>query len=121
MAAVHAVSAGGPPEFAVEPRGAAIVDGYVVATMEVMKRFGRWDDLLAEPEPPEIFPIARAMRHELCGVAYAAKGRIAEAREEQRHFREAAKKVPEGATFANNTAADLFAVAEDVLEGEILA
>src|SRR5262249_8463702 len=65
--------------------------------------------------------IARAMRHELRGVAYAAKGQLAAARAEQKHFREAVKTVPEGATFGHNTAADLFAVAEDVLEGEILA
>jgi tetratricopeptide (TPR) repeat protein len=121
LAAVRTMLAGVPPQFAGDPKSAAIVDGYVVAPMEVMKRFGRWDDILAEPEPPEVFPIARAMRHELRGVAYAAKGRTAEAREEQKQFREAVKKVPEGAQFANNTAADLFAVAEDVLEGEILA
>jgi tetratricopeptide (TPR) repeat protein len=121
LAAVRAMLASVPPKWVAEPKNAAIVDGYAVAPMEVMKRFGRWDDLLAEPEPPEVFPIARAMRHELRGVAYAAKGRIAEAREEQRQFNETMKKVPEGATFGNNTAADLFAVAADVLEGEILA
>jgi tetratricopeptide (TPR) repeat protein len=121
LAAVRTMLAGVPPEFAADPKSAAIVDGFVTAPMEVMKRFGRWDDLLAEPEPPEVFPIARAMRHELRGVAYAAKGRVAEAREEQNRFREAVKKVPKEATFGHNTAADLFAVAEDVLEGEILA
>jgi tetratricopeptide (TPR) repeat protein len=121
LAAVQAMTAGVPPQWVTEPKNAAIVDGYVAAPLEVMKRFGRWDDLLAEPEPPEIFPIARAMRHELRGVAYAAKGQIAEAREEQKQFREAMKKVPDEARFGNNTAADLFAVATDVLEGEILA
>jgi tetratricopeptide (TPR) repeat protein len=121
LTTARAMLAGVPPEWATDPRNAAIVDGYGTAPLEVMKRFGRWDDLLAEPEPPEIFPIARAMRHELRGVAYAAKGRIAEAREEQRRFRETVTKAPEGATFGNNTAADLFAVAADVLEGEILA
>jgi tetratricopeptide (TPR) repeat protein len=121
LAAVRAMLAGVPPEWAAEPKNAAIVDGYVTAPLEVMKRFGRWDDLLAEPEPPEIFPIARAMRHELRGVAHAAKGQVAEAREEQRRFREAVTKAPEGATFGNNKAADLFSVAADTLEGEILA
>jgi len=121
LTAVRAMLAGVPQDWVTEPKNAAIADGYVAAPMEVMKRFGRWDDLLAEPEPPAVFPIARAMRHELRGVAYAAKGKIAEAREEQKYFHEAVKKVPEGATFGNNTAADLFAVATDVLEGEILA
>jgi tetratricopeptide (TPR) repeat protein len=121
LAAVRAMIAGVPPAWLADPKHAAIVDGYVTAPMEVMKRFGRWDDILAQPEPPEIFPIARAMRHELRGVAFAAKGHSAEAREEQKLFREAVTKVPEKATFGNNTSADLFAVAVDVLEGEILA
>ncbi|HEX4590622.1 MAG TPA: hypothetical protein VH120_11865 [Gemmataceae bacterium] len=121
LAAVRAMTAGVPPQWVAEPKHAAIVDGFVAAPMEVMKRFGRWDDLLAEPEPPVIFPIARAMRHELRGVAFAAKGQLAEAREEQKHFREAMTKVPDGARFGNNTAADLFAVAAETLEGEILA
>src|SRR5260370_5069074 len=120
-AAVRAMLAGVPQEWAAEPKNAAIVDGYATAPLEVMKRFGRWDDLLAEPERPEVFPIARAMRHELRGVAFAAKGRLAAAREEQKLFHEAVKRVPDGATFGNNAAADLFAVAADVLEGEILA
>jgi tetratricopeptide (TPR) repeat protein len=121
LAAVREMIAGVPPTWVADPKHAAIVDGYVTAPLEVMKRFGRWDDLLAEPEPPEVFPIARAMRHELRGIAYAAKGEVALAREEQKLFRDAAAKVPEGATFGNNTAVDLFAVAADVLEGEILA
>jgi tetratricopeptide (TPR) repeat protein len=121
LSAVRTMTAGVPPQWLADPKHAAIVDGYVAAPLEVMKRFGRWDDLLAEPEPPTIFPIARAMRHELRGVAYAAKGKVAEAREEQRLFGEAMKKVPDEARFGNNTAADLFAVAADVLEGEILA
>src|SRR5205085_7060537 len=111
LAAVRAMIAGVPPQWVAEPKHAAIVDGYVAAPLEVMKRFGRWDDLLAEPEPPEVFPIARAMRHELRGVAFAAKGRIAEAREEQKLFGEAVKRTPKEATFGNNKAADLFAAA----------
>ncbi len=99
---------------------AAIADGFVVMPLEVLKRFGRWDDILKEPEPPEMFPIARAMRHYTRGVAFAAKGQVREAREAQKAFREATKKVPEGAMFGNNTAADLFAVGDDMLEGEIL-
>src|SRR5262249_46405706 len=53
-------------------------------------------------------------------VAYAAKGETAKAREEQKLFREAAKKPAKDATFGNNKAADLFAVGDDMLEGEIL-
>jgi tetratricopeptide (TPR) repeat protein len=88
--------------------------------LEVMKRFGRWEDILKEPEPPEIFPIARAMRHYTRGVAFAAKGQVKEARESHASFRTAAKAVAEDAMFMNNKAADLFAIGDAMLEGEIL-
>jgi tetratricopeptide (TPR) repeat protein len=109
-----------PKDWVAKPDNAAIADGFVASPMEVMKRFGMWDEILKEPEPPEIFPIARAMRHHIRAVAYAAKGDTAKAREEQQLFREATKKPAKDATFGNNKAADLFAVGDDMLEGEIL-
>ena len=109
-----------PKDWVALPENAPIVDGYAAAPLEVMKRFGQWDEILKEPEPPEIFPIARAMRQYTRGVAYAAKGETKKAREEQEAFREAAKKPTKDATFGNNKAADLFALADDMLEGEIL-
>jgi tetratricopeptide (TPR) repeat protein len=109
-----------PKDWVAKPENAAVADGFVAAPMEVMKRFGMWDEILQEPEPPEIFPIARAMRHHIRAVAYAVKGETARAREEQKLFREATKKPAKDATFGNNKAADLFAVGDDMLEGEIL-
>jgi hypothetical protein len=32
---------------------AALADGFAGLPLEVLKRFGRWDDILKEPEPPE--------------------------------------------------------------------
>jgi tetratricopeptide (TPR) repeat protein len=117
---IRGMLAGVPKEWVAVKENAAVADGFVAMPLEVLKRFGRWDEILQEPEPPEIFPIARALRHYTRGVAFAAKGKVAEARESQAAFRAAAKKVPEDATFSNNKAHDLFAVAEDMLEGEIL-
>ena len=42
--------------------------------------FGRWDDVLAEPLPPSDLRFPMAMAQYARGVAYAAKGRMAEAR-----------------------------------------
>jgi tetratricopeptide (TPR) repeat protein len=109
-----------PREWVAVKENAAIVDGYAAMPLEVLKRFGRWDDILKEPQPPEIFPIARAMWHYNRGVAFAAKGEIKSAREAQTSFRTAVAKIPEGAKFSNNKAADLLAIAELMLEGEIL-
>lgn len=121
LKAVRDMLADVPGDWVAKPENAAVADGFVAAPMEVMKRFGMWEDILKEPEPPEIFPIARAMRHHIRAVACAAQGETARAREEQKLFREAAKKPAKDATFGNNKAADLFAVGDDMLEGEILA
>lgn len=42
--------------------------------------FGRWDDVLAEPLPPSDIRMPLAMAYYARGVAYAAKGQLAEAR-----------------------------------------
>lgn len=109
-----------PMEWVAVPENAAIADGFVAMPLEVMKRFGRWDDILKAPEPPAIFPIARAMRHYARGVAFAAKGQVKDAKHSLQEFRTAAKAVPEDAIFANNKAADLFAIGDHMLQGEIL-
>ncbi len=42
--------------------------------------FGRWEDVLAEPLPPSDIRMPLAMAYYARGVAYAAKGQLAEAR-----------------------------------------
>ncbi len=121
LGAVRAMVAGVPQEWVAVKENAAIADGFLAAPLEVMLRFGQWDDILAEPEAPENFPIARGLRHHARGVAFAAKGKTQEAREELAKLREVAKSAPKDAHFGNNPAAALFAVADPMLEGEILA
>jgi tetratricopeptide (TPR) repeat protein len=121
MDAVAGMVAGVPKEWVAVKENAAIADGFLAAPLEVMVRFGKWDDILKQPEPPEAFPIARALRHHARGVALAATGKPKEAREELDELRKAAKAMPKEAHFGNNAASDLLAVAEPMLEGEILA
>jgi tetratricopeptide (TPR) repeat protein len=109
-----------PKEWLAVKENAASVDGFAAMPLEVLKRFGRWDDILKEPEPPEGLPIARALWQYNRSVALAAKGKTKEAREAQTNFRTAAAKVAEDARFGNNKAPDLLAIAGQVLEGEIL-
>jgi tetratricopeptide (TPR) repeat protein len=99
---------------------ASWADGWVVMPIEVLMRFGRWQEILDEPEPPEHLPLSRALRHYARGVAYAAMGKVDEARTEQRVFEEARTRVTPEATFGNNSAHDILAVAEALLDGEIL-
>jgi tetratricopeptide (TPR) repeat protein len=99
---------------------APMVDGFLASPYEVQLRFGKWEELLKEPEPKEIFPLARTLWRFARAVSLAALGRTAEAREEQKKFVEARGKVGKDASFGNNSAADLLGVAEKHLEGELL-
>lgn len=100
------------PEFA---------DGFVAVPLEVLVRFGRWDEILSEPNkyPPKM-PFVRAFHHAARATAYAAKGDTAKARNEQKLFLEASKAVPNETPIGNNTAGVIISLATHMLEGEIL-
>lgn len=117
MTAARDMLAGVPPEFARD--NAAMIDCFMPIALEVMMRFGRWDELLAEPPPSERFPIATALWRFMRGVAFAAKGQVTEARAEQAAFELAAAIVPPEALMMINPAVKVLAIARRMLEGEI--
>ncbi len=82
-------------------------------------RFGKWDDVLAEPQPDASLPTAVALWHFGRGVAFAAKKDPAKAREEKAAFQEAAGKVPPDAMMNLNTSKDLLAVAANMLDAKL--
>jgi tetratricopeptide (TPR) repeat protein len=88
--------------------------------MEALVRFGRWDEILAAPEPAANLPISRTMRHAARAIAFAARARPAAARAEQQAFVAARAKVPAEAFFGNNAASTILDVAEAMVDGEIL-
>jgi tetratricopeptide (TPR) repeat protein len=116
--AINQMAAGIPQNWLKE--NAAVADGFTAMPLEVLVRFGRWDEVLAALEPPDYLPIARAYRHAARGIAYAAKSDVPSAKREQVNFLAAAKKVPEGAQVGNNKAENLLAIATHLLAGEIL-
>ena len=95
-------------------------DGFIAMPYEVMMRFGRWQEILDEPEPADYLPFTRSMHHAAHAVALAALDRPEEARIEQQAFLELRTTVPEEAFFGNNMASDLLNVADRLVEGEIL-
>jgi tetratricopeptide (TPR) repeat protein len=100
---------------------AAFADGFVAVPLEVLVRFGRWDEVLAEPANyPESLLFTRAFHHAARAIAFAAKGDAAGARKEQPLFLERAKLVPKETPVGNNTAGVVLALATRMLEGEIL-
>ena len=95
-------------------------DGFMAMPLEVMMRFGRWDEILAEPAFPDFVPISRALQHYARAVAHAAKDDVPSALKEQAAFLEARARVPKEAFFGNNTGSDVLDVAESFMRGEIL-
>lgn len=106
-----------PPEFLRDQP--QFIDPFMMIVLDVLKRFGRWDDILREPPPAKNLPITLAMHYFSRGLAYAAKGRIDDALKEQQRFKTAAEKVPQDAVMAINPAHKVLSIAEHMLAGEI--
>ena len=116
---IRALTAGLSEDFLKEY--GAMTEAYFSMPYEVLIRFGRWNEILAEPDLPASMPFSRTMRHAARGIAYAALGEIASAQAEQAAFAEASKAVPKDEVAAgNNIAPAVLAVAEAMLAGEIL-
>jgi len=108
-----------PPEFLRENAGFA--DSFVALPMEIMMRFGKWNDLLAEADSyPDYLPFARAFHHAARAVAFAAKKEPESARKEQAIFAERALVVPKTTAVGNNAAVTILSLMQLTLEGEIL-
>jgi tetratricopeptide (TPR) repeat protein len=108
-----------PPEFMAEY--GLMAEAWLAMPLEVLVRFGRWDDVLAEPMTPASNVFTYAFQHAARGIAYAAKGDLAAARRSQALYVEAAKLVPPDQIAAgNNTCQAVLAIVTPMLEAEIL-
>jgi tetratricopeptide (TPR) repeat protein len=95
------------------------LEGFLAVPFHALVRFGRWQEILARPAPPEWQLSTRAVRHYARGIALAALGRVVEARDEQRAFTELAAQVPESWTIGNNPTRTVLAIGAAFLDGEI--
>jgi len=101
---------------------APLLAGFRMVPYFALTRFGRWDEMLKEPEPPAYSPILGAVWHYARGLALVATGRTDAATAELARLRELlgdeSMKQP---LFSPNLAGAVLAPAPDVLEGEIAA
>jgi tetratricopeptide (TPR) repeat protein len=119
MKHIRAMVAEMPTEFLEE--NALQAEGNVAMPLEVLVRFGLWDEILAEPEKyTNKMWFTRALHHAARAIAYAAKGDTASARKAQNVFIERATLVPKEDFLSNNSCEALLAVAIPMVEGEIL-
>ncbi len=73
---------------------ALFFDPWMCSKYDVMKRFGRWDDLLDSPEPPAFLPVTKTVWHAHRAIAYAAKKDFEKAEEEYDAFCAARIAIP---------------------------
>ncbi len=118
LAAAREMIKGIPAEFL--KKATPAVDGYFALPLEVLLRFGRWDEILAEPDLGDALPAARTLRHAARGIAYAAKRDLAHAREEQEQFEVARAKAPPAWSRGQNPISNVLAIAGHLLAGELL-
>ena len=95
------------------------LDAFMPTPLHVLVRFGRWEEILKEPEPADYLPVSRSIWHYARGLAFAATGRVAQAEAEQRAFAEVAATVPETSFLFQNPSRSILSVAEAMLAGEI--
>lgn len=98
---------------------AGLIEGIIPSTYHVLIRFGKWQEVLAKPQPDPKRPVITAVHHYARGIAHAAQGQTGEAREEIALFEAAAATVPEDWYIFNNKVDTVFPIARQMLAGEL--
>lgn len=111
-----------PELLAIEsPPMADWLEAFVPLRTHVLVRFGRWDDLIAQPLPadPDLYCTTATTIHYGRGVAFAATGQLSRAHAERAAFADAYARIPASRCLFNNTSRDILTVAAAMLDGEI--
>lgn len=85
----------------------------------VMVRFGRWDELLAEPRPDPRYHAMTGLWLHANGMALAAKGRLDEAQANLSELRTLISQVPPAEQASNNSTRAVLGVGAKALEARI--
>jgi len=96
--------------------------GFRMVPYYALTRFGRWQEMLAEPEPPAFSPVLRAVWHYARGLSLVATGQAAMAESELSQVRALlSDETMKQALFSPNLAGAILQPAVEVLAGEIAA
>lgn len=106
-----------PVEFA--EQNPVLIDPFMMAPLDVLLRFGKWDEILREPAPPTYLKTTTSIWRLARGIAYAAKGDVASAEREQVAFRDAVERVAPDTLLMINKARHMLEIADHMLTGEI--
>jgi tetratricopeptide (TPR) repeat protein len=97
-----------------------LLAGFRIVPYYALTRFGRWDEMLKEPEPADRYAYVKATWRYARGLAFAGKGQLEEAQKEL----DEVSKVASGnaldfTLFSPNKAKAIFAIAPEALAGVI--
>jgi tetratricopeptide (TPR) repeat protein len=95
------------------------MDFFFAEPILVMVRFGRWDELLAEPRPAAKYIVLTGLWLHGHGMALAGKGRLKEALADHAELVKLAAAAPPDLQGGNNVARDLLNVGAKILEARI--
>jgi len=96
-----------------------MLEMFAVYPLVTMVRFGKWDEILAEPPPAKSHVITNAMWHFARGMAFAGKDNADDAEKELEDLWAILNALPKDRSFGNNTAANVLNVAHELLVSEV--
>jgi tetratricopeptide (TPR) repeat protein len=97
-----------------------LLAGFRVVPYFALTRFGKWDEMLSEPEPPATSTYLKGMWHYARATAYLGKGQTNDADQELAKLNGLmGDKSLDGPLFSPNTARAILTIAQEVLGGEI--
>jgi tetratricopeptide (TPR) repeat protein len=96
-----------------------IFDRWMSSVYDVQKRFGRWDDIIAEPPPPDYLPVTTAIWRAHRAIAYAARKDFPNAEREYGEFRKVMDTIPADHLSDMDLTHRVLKVSDDFILGEI--
>lgn len=97
-----------------------LLAGFRVVPYYALTRFGKWDEMLREPEPPDTSTYLKGIWHYARGTAFLGKGQTNEADQELAQLNALMPdKSLDGPLFSPNTARAILTIAQEVLTGEV--
>jgi tetratricopeptide (TPR) repeat protein len=97
-----------------------LLAGFRVVPYYALTRFGKWDEMLREPEPPATSTYLKGIWHYARGTAFLGKGQTNDADQELAKLNALMPdKSLDGPLFSPNTARAILTIAQEVLTGEI--
>jgi tetratricopeptide (TPR) repeat protein len=94
---------------------------YSPVVLFTLARFSRWDEILAEPAPPEDFRYTTGIWYYTRGLAFAAKGQLDSATAARDSVSAIAERIPPEQTANLNSSRALLQVGERSLSAELVA